>query len=117
MTGARAGHAARKNLAALLNERRQNFGLLVVNEVRLVHAEPANLLLAYEIALSALGRTARPAGTSAASRSRRSHAPRGRPVRLLHWCVFFCHSILLTNLAILIQISCCFPEGHGFRGA
>src|SRR5580700_3370381 len=99
MTRARPGHAPRKNLAALLNERRQNFGLLVIDEVRLVHAEPANLLLAYEIALSALGWPTRPAGTSAASwsaRSRRSHASRGRPVRLLHWCVLFCHSILLT---------------------
>jgi hypothetical protein len=61
-----SGHAARKNLPALLDERRQNFGLLVVNEVRLVHAEPANFLFANEAALAALCRTtARSAGASA----------------------------------------------------
>ena len=51
---ARAGHAARKNLAALLNERRQNLRALVVDEVGFVHAEAANFLFADEAALAAL---------------------------------------------------------------
>ena len=62
---ASSGHAARKNLAALLDERRQNLGPLVIDVVRLVHAEPANLLLADETSLALLagppGRPPRPA--------------------------------------------------------
>src|SRR5271168_70153 len=93
-------HAPRQNLPALLNERRQNLRLLVINEIGLIHAEPANLLLAHEIPLPALRWSARPSSawtSGPAARSRGPHPSRRGAVRLLLWCVFFCHSILLTN--------------------
>jgi hypothetical protein len=67
MTGADSSHAARQNLAALLNELRKNVGALVIDEVHLLNAELANFLFAKILALAA-ARTARPTtGTSGAT--------------------------------------------------
>src|SRR6202008_2778433 len=74
MARAGAGHAARKNLAALLDERRQNLGLLVVDEIDSVDAKTANLLLANEAALPSLGRPAGAAAATLGARSRWSAA-------------------------------------------
>jgi hypothetical protein len=63
VTGADAGHAAGKNLAAFLHELGKNVGALVVDQVYLLDAELANLLLAEKLALAA----ARSAGTAAGS--------------------------------------------------
>ena len=61
MARANAGHAAGKNLAALLNELRKNVGALVVDEIHFFDTELADFLLAKELALAA----ARSAGTAA----------------------------------------------------
>ncbi len=61
VTCADAGHAARQNLAAFLNELRQDVGALVVDEVHLLDTELADFLLAEILALAA----ARTAGTTA----------------------------------------------------
>jgi hypothetical protein len=61
VTRANAGHAARQDLSALLHELRQNVGALVVDEVHLLDAKLADLLLAEILALTA----ARTAGTTA----------------------------------------------------
>jgi hypothetical protein len=53
MARADAGHAARKNLAALLHELREDVGTLVVDEVHLLDAELADFLLAEILALAA----------------------------------------------------------------
>src|SRR6266581_4417835 len=60
---ARAGHAPRKNLAAVLHEGLEHFHLLEVNKVHTVHAEPADLLFAEELplALARAAWTSRPA--------------------------------------------------------
>ena len=50
---AHASHAARKNLAALLHELRQDVGTLVVDEVHLLDAELADFLFAEVLALAA----------------------------------------------------------------
>ena len=60
MSRANARHPARKNLAALLYELRQNIRALVVDKVHLLNAELADLLLAKVLALAA----ARSSGTS-----------------------------------------------------
>src|SRR6202008_890633 len=78
MARAGAGHAARKNLAALLDERRQNLGLLVVNEIDAVDAKTANLLLATEAALAAFGGSAGAAAATLRARTGRSSAGTGR---------------------------------------
>ena len=57
-----AGHAAGQDLAALLNERREDLGLFVIDEIGLIDAETADFLFANEAALAALGWAA---GTSA----------------------------------------------------
>ena len=74
MTRTDAGHAARKNLAALLNELRQDVGALVVDEVHLLDAELADFLFAEILALSAgtATRTAWPAGTTLAAATARA---------------------------------------------
>jgi hypothetical protein len=58
VAGASAGHPARKNLAAVLNEGRENLGLFVIDVVHFVDAEPADFLLADEVPFAALRRTA-----------------------------------------------------------
>jgi hypothetical protein len=60
-----AGHAARENLAALLDELRKNVGALVVDKVHLFDAKLADFLLAEILALAA-GTTA---GTTRATRT------------------------------------------------
>src|SRR5580658_599083 len=82
-------HAAWKNLAALLNERREDFGSLVVDEIRFVHAEPANLLFANETPLASLRRAA---GASAATRPALRTRSR-RAGRLLLRCITLCHLV------------------------
>src|SRR5580698_9567952 len=82
MTRAGAGHAAGQDLAALLNERRANLGLFVVDEVGLIDAEAAYFLLANKAALAALGRTAgTSAGTARAARTRMTRAAVAAAVR------------------------------------
>ena len=61
MAGANARHAARENLAAFLNELRQDIGALVVDKVHLLDTELADFLFAEVLALAA----ARTAGTTA----------------------------------------------------
>src|SRR5216684_3604597 len=56
-----AGHAARQNLAPLLNERLKHLGFLVIDEVHALDAESANFLLAEILALAAASRTPRSA--------------------------------------------------------
>src|SRR6266850_2995687 len=103
MTRAYAGHPARQNLPALLHELRQDVGALVVDEVHLLDAELADLLLAEILALPArpsagtAGSTAaRPAFASrsampAAVAAVATFTPRSSSRR---WCLFllFCHT-------------------------
>jgi hypothetical protein len=53
VTGADTGHAARKDLAALLHELRKNVGALVVDEIDLFDTELADFLFAEKLALAA----------------------------------------------------------------
>src|SRR5689334_10215750 len=59
MPGASARHTARKNFAALLNERLEHVSLFVINQVHLLDAESADLLFAQELALAAAVRARR----------------------------------------------------------
>jgi hypothetical protein len=61
VASADAGHAARKNLAALLNELGKNVGTFVVDEIHLLDTELADFLFAEKLALAAAraSRTAR----------------------------------------------------------
>src|ERR1700739_886824 len=68
MAGADAGHAARKDLAALLDELRKNVGALVVDEVHLFYTKLAVFFFAEILALAA----ARTAGPTWATRTTRS---------------------------------------------
>src|SRR5580704_11102241 len=61
MARADAGHAARKNFTALLDELRKNVGALVVDEIHLLDTKLADFLFAEILALAA----ARTAGTTA----------------------------------------------------
>jgi hypothetical protein len=65
MASANARHTARKNLAALLHELRQDVGALVVDEVHLLDTELADLLLTEILALTA----ARAARTTRSARA------------------------------------------------
>ena len=53
VTRADAGHAARKNLAALLHELGKNVGALVVDQIDLFDTELADFLFAEKLALAA----------------------------------------------------------------
>src|SRR4029077_10168241 len=53
MARADAGHAARQDLAAFLDELRQDVGALVVDEIHLLDAKLANFLFAEILALAA----------------------------------------------------------------
>jgi hypothetical protein len=61
VTRANAGHAARKNFAALLHELGKNVGALVVDEIHFFDTELADFFLAEELTFAA----ARSAGTAA----------------------------------------------------
>jgi hypothetical protein len=65
MPGANARHPARQNLATLLHELRQDVRTLVVDEIHLLDAELANLLLAEILALASRPST----GTARATRT------------------------------------------------
>jgi hypothetical protein len=67
MTSAGAGHAARENLAAFLDERSENLGFLVIDVIDAVYAETADLLLADVVALAALVRSAATACAASAA--------------------------------------------------
>src|SRR6266403_1537689 len=97
---AHAGHPARQNFPALLHELRQDVRTLVVDEIHLLHAELANLLLAEILPLparpSAWASAARPAfaprsAMSAAVPAVATFTPRSSSRR---WCLFllFCHT-------------------------
>src|SRR5882724_1484898 len=72
---AHAGHPARQNFPALLHELRQNVRALVVDEIHLLHAELANLLLAEILPLPAWP-SARTTRSARASATRPAFAPR-----------------------------------------
>src|SRR5271167_1684792 len=108
---ANSGHAARQNLAALLDELRKNVRALVVDEVHLLDAELADFLLAEILALTA-GTAAGAARTTAtwsafaarttmttarAAMAATTFAARRSTVRL---CLFriLCHTILPFSL-------------------
>jgi hypothetical protein len=110
--GANSGHAPRKNLAALLDELREDVCALIVDKVHLLNAELADLLLA-EILAFAARTAAGPARTTAARSAfaarttmpasgptmaaRTAFAARRSTVRL---CLFgfLCHTILPFSL-------------------
>src|SRR6267143_7135773 len=71
MARAHAGHPARQNLSTLLHELRQNVRALVVDEVHLLDAELANLLLPEILALAA-----RPSPRTSRAAARPAFAPR-----------------------------------------
>src|SRR6266850_1934740 len=87
---AHAGHPARQNFSALLHELRQDVRALVVDEIHLLDAELANLLLAEILPLAAWPspRTTRSAWASAA---RPTFAPRSSSRRRCLF-LFFCHT-------------------------
>src|SRR5580693_8849983 len=123
---ANPGHPARQNLAAFLDELRQDIRALVVDEVHLLDAELADFLLAEILALAA--RTA--AGTARTTAARSAFAPRTTmpasgsmaatafaarrsTVRL---CLFrfLCHTILpFSDLRNSILAGCCFGRRSG----
>jgi hypothetical protein len=75
VTGTDAGHAAREDLAAFLDELREDVGALVVDEVHLLDAELANFLFAEILTLAAARSTrAASAGTAFATRTTVSSA-------------------------------------------
>ena len=69
MTRADAGHTARQNLAAFLNELRQDVGTLVVDEVHLLDTELADFLFAEILALAATWTAGTTARTAFATRT------------------------------------------------
>lgn len=73
---AHAGHAARKNLAALLNELRKNVGAFVVDEIHFLDTKLANLLFAEILALAARPSTRATGATFAAWAARPALATR-----------------------------------------
>ncbi len=106
VTRANARHPPRQNLPALLHELRQDVGALVVDEVHLLDAELAHLLLTKILALapwpaSGTARTATwsaftprttvPAARSVAAMTTAAFTPRSSAGR---WCLllFLCHT-------------------------
>jgi hypothetical protein len=75
--GAGPRHAARKNFSTFLNEGPKNFGLLVVDVIDLVDAEPTNLLFADKVALAPLRGTARAWPAALRTRPSRPTGARG----------------------------------------
>src|SRR5579859_5718766 len=97
---ANSGHAARQNLAAFLDELREDVRALIVDEVHLLDAELADFLLTEILPLAARASagTARTTATRSAFAARTAmaaatFAARGSTVRL---CLFrfLCHTIL-----------------------
>jgi hypothetical protein len=64
-----AGHAARQNFAAVLNELVERIGFLVVNEINFAGAEMADLPLAEELALASARRAAGATGSATFARA------------------------------------------------
>jgi hypothetical protein len=110
MASAHAGHATRQNLAALLHELRQNVRSLIVDEVHLLDAELADLLLTEILALAA-ARATRTSWTTASragipawatvsasgtavSTARAVAAFATRSTRALRLLLFLCHACL-----------------------
>src|ERR1019366_7225187 len=69
VTRAGAGHAARKNFAAILHEGVQHVRLFVINVINLIYAETAHFPLAEKLALPALARAGSAAGRGIARTS------------------------------------------------
>jgi hypothetical protein len=69
VTRADAGHAAGKNLAALLHELGKNVGALVVDEIDLLDTELADFLFAEELALAARPTPRTSAGAAGSTRT------------------------------------------------
>ena len=109
MARADSRHAARKNLATLLNELREDVRTLVVHEVHLLDAELADLLLAEILAFAArapagtartTARAAFTAGTTvsaAGSAMAATFTPRRSTMRL-SLLLFLSHTILPFSL-------------------
>jgi hypothetical protein len=107
MTGANAGHAAGKDLPALLHELRENVGALVVDEVHLLDAKLADFLLAEILALTA-PRSARTSAARSAFAARAAMATSGstvaaatfatRSTGTLGLFLFLCHTCLPFRL-------------------
>jgi hypothetical protein len=104
-----AGHAARENLAALLHELREDVGAFVVDEVHLLDAKLADLLLAEILTLAARASAGTARSTGAAFTTRAAVTTTGTvstavttgaiatrcaagSLRLLSW--FVCHNCL-----------------------
>lgn len=92
MASANARHTARQNLSTFLHELRQNVRALVVDEVHLLNAELANLLLAEILALAArpsAGTAWSPRTTAAWSAfTARATVPAARPVTTVATAAF-----------------------------
>src|SRR5947209_7469603 len=116
---ANASHTARKNLAALLHELRQNVRALIVDKVHLLDAKLADFFLAEILALAA-ARPARPSARSAfAARTSVAAAwaamtagtpfttrtsARGR-ARCLRLFLFLCHTCLPFQIVQISNLS------------
>jgi hypothetical protein len=109
VTRADAGHAARENFAAFLDELRKNVGAFVVDEVHLLDAELADFLFAEILAFAARtpARTARTTAWAAfAARTTMPAAGTVATTAFAAWrstvrlCLFLflCHTILPFSL-------------------
>jgi len=79
VTSTDAGHAARKNLAALLYELRKNIRALVVDQVDFLDAELADFFLAEKLALAAARSTGTTTWTAGAAFTATASAATGTP--------------------------------------
>jgi hypothetical protein len=82
-----AGHAARQNLAALLDELREDVSAFVVDEVHLLDAKLADFLLAEILALAAARAAWTAAGTSGAAFTAWSAVSAARATVTSAWAV------------------------------
>lgn len=105
MPRANSRHAARQNFAAFLHELRQDVGALVVDEIHLLYAKLADLLLAKILPFAATRTAGTPTGacsltarTSVAAWTAFS-TPGARRCGSLRWFLFLCHACLPFNEA------------------
>src|SRR5690242_10161200 len=118
MLRAGAGHAPRQDLAALLHEWLQHFHFLIVDEVHLLHAEAANLLLAKILPFAPPWRSAssRAGGPPLSWSSRGTRRPRCCRLLLAHRSDlnFLLDSILpaLTGGRLLLRRRTCSRGGR-----
>src|SRR5271157_1885250 len=105
VTRARAGHAPRENLAALLHERSERLRAFVVDEVGLLDAELAHFLLAEKLALAFARAAPRTFAARAAAALLRPWLARCGPLFLLHGSLFVCHLCSLSSPTIRRQLA------------